>query len=54
MTMDPKAPPDIVEKHENDMRQVVEGLESIHPTVIYIPGNVFTEPNTANSEQILF
>ncbi|XP_062521365.1 uncharacterized protein LOC134196284 isoform X2 [Corticium candelabrum] len=39
MTMDPKAPPDIVEKHENDMRQVVEGLESIHPTVIYIPGN---------------
>lgn len=43
MAMDREALPDTVQKYEEDMRQVVQALEAIHPIVIYIPGNVLNQ-----------
>lgn len=42
MAMDYNASPETIKKYEEDMRQVVQSLEAIHPLVIYIPGNVIT------------
>jgi predicted MPP superfamily phosphohydrolase len=39
MAMDYNASPETIKKYEEDMRQVVQSLEAIHPLVIYIPGN---------------